>query len=322
MSNRFNDPTYDPRKNPHERYRAGQVAIARKSEQEAEQRKTQPVEQPKRPVSAGGTTLTPELATLKAASDAEIQARKQAPVAVSAPGLDWDRQDDHQDIMNLVELFWKNNWAKYNFASQFNRMNFVQYMLHRVSQGLARWATPFFEQAAAQLQREGYFEPAARRRGEPAAKVIPIWQAPAAPAEVVTQAEAIRRSRTEISAEERERLNNMPLEELRKQARAGFKPDPNVWLACRYECPGRRLDWSAPLLQSLKLLYWARLLGTSGAELDRGFGEWSGEKRRKHRAKHRALCRLSQSRGRPEAQRLRLPRGIQLTEYRGAFCLP
>lgn len=216
----------DQLKNPFERARDKKVARIRAAEQVEQERKQAPVQKPKPVVSSTGTILDPATAEMKANVEAERRARRQAPVA-AARGLDWDRQEDHQDIMNLVDLFYRNNWEKYNFGSQANRMNFVQFMLHKVSQGLARWATPFFVQAAAQLQREGYFEPATRRRGEPAAKVIPIWQAPAAPPEAVSQAEAIRRSRTEISAEERERLNNMPLEELRKQARAGFKPDPN-----------------------------------------------------------------------------------------------
>lgn len=44
-------------------------------------------------------------------------------------------------------------------------------------------------------------------------------------------------------------------------------------------------------------------LVAGGAELDRGFDEWSGGKRRKHQAKRRELYRLSQSRGRPELRR-------------------
>lgn len=96
-------------------------------------------------------------------------------------------------------------------------------MLHKASKGLARWRTPFFEQAAAELLREGYFEPKVRHRGEAAAKVIPDWVAPQPEPEQVSVAEAVKRNRTVISAEEAAELRNLPDEELRARARQGMR---------------------------------------------------------------------------------------------------
>lgn len=229
MPSKLNDPSFNPTTNPHERHRQAQVARVRAAEQAQAQRKAaaQAQRESEQPAqhSVGGTRLDEETARLRDRAHADIAARHQQPAPAASAGLDDARAEDHADIRTLVENFFVANRERFNFDSEFNRQNFIQAMLHTVSAGLARWTTVHFERVATELFNGGYFEPPVRHRGEPAAKLVPIWEPTPPEPERVSVAEAVKRNRTEISAEENARLRGMSLEELRKEARAGFKPD-------------------------------------------------------------------------------------------------
>ena len=128
----FKDPNFEPKGNPHSRYRAGQVEIARKFEQEVAQRKIQVVEQPKRSVSAGGVVLDPVTAEMREKIEAERRAKKQTPVAAAPVSPEEAKQivmilieafeQQHRDVFHAVPDASGKGYSKFN-ATQFHTIH-------------------------------------------------------------------------------------------------------------------------------------------------------------------------------------------------------
>jgi hypothetical protein len=222
MTKEFTESESNPFKRAAQR-RIDRVRAAEREEEQRRQAAARTSVRDNRPTAAGGTRLDPVTAELKAKSDAAIAARHQAAPAARQQ----NPEDEGQTAGVLVEAFEAQHPETFSY-SEFNKLQFIHLYLHRVSQGLRVWSMRSLEATHQELlSGDPYgYEKQTRTRGEKAVRPVPPWRAPAPEPERVSIAESIKRNRMEIPADEAARLRSMPLDDLRKQVRSGYKEDP------------------------------------------------------------------------------------------------
>lgn len=168
------------------------------------------------PRSAGGAVLTPELVAMRDAAKASRenvraeQARMQQAVAVA--------QDP--DTVRAILSSWLQNTPSF-FQSEFNLTNVENALQHMVLAGRAI-SIGLLNEVHAYLSENNYLEKAVRVRGQSAARV---FQAPPEP-----EPDSVYRGRqvqiySAPTAEERKALKAVPLRDLARQVRAGYRTE-------------------------------------------------------------------------------------------------
>ena len=167
---------------------------------------------------AGGTLMSPELI---AARDAEQKRRAQIKADAARPKF---QQPSVMDLEAIAAAFAARHSnpqaADYFFNSLWNRTMLDRCVAHNVAAGNIGYDSLGLEAAHKVLLEGGYYEAERRVRGTAAPREYPPYVG-------VEEAQAPKTlNGTVTDSQERARLRSMPLDELAKLARAGYK-NPN-----------------------------------------------------------------------------------------------
>jgi hypothetical protein len=173
------------------------------------------------PTAAGGTPLSPDVAALKRASDADREQRRtktQATVPFIAPTV---------ATITAIVNGWKTqtpNGLSY-FDSAFNHRNMTLRVREQFELGhLIQWSVEALDEAFTFLLANNYLETpfktaAIHPRGQSAPKPYPYVM----PEEAAEEAERERIEDIHKTTEEIERAFSLPFDDLQKEVRYGFK---------------------------------------------------------------------------------------------------
>ncbi len=126
------------------------------------------------------------------------------------------------DKLALIEEFLRRHRdpkrADFFYESPFNLENFHRALMRKIEEKKITWSIAGLEAVHAAPLTGGYYERAVRLRGEPAPREVAPFIPP-----TVTKPEPIRVNANIIDRDERARLKAVPIDELARQVRRGYK---------------------------------------------------------------------------------------------------